>query len=105
MKFLALTLPGNQTLQLPGEIQRINEGSLGSNIIRVTINGLLIVATILCIFFLIYGGIKIITSQGDPKNIQNGRSTIIYASVGLAVAFLAYMFVNIFCHFIGVKCL
>lgn len=106
MKLLALTLPGNQKIQLPGEVNSLvnKTTALGGNIFGVVIGLLLLAAAIIGVFFIIYGGIKIVTSGGDPKNIQNGRNTIIYASVGLAVAFLAYMFVNIFCHFLGVTC-
>ncbi len=41
------------------------------------------------VFFIIMGGLKFITSQGDPQGIGKARKTIIYAAVGLAVALSA----------------
>jgi len=103
MKLFALTLPGGQTIQPPAEVNTLTQKTttLGGNIFGVIINGLLITAAVLCVFFIIWGGIKIVMSEGDPKNIDSGRNTIIYAAIGLALAFLAFSFVNILCHFAG----
>lgn len=37
------------------------------------------------VIMLIYGGIKFITSNGDPAGISAARNTILYALVGIAI--------------------
>ncbi len=41
------------------------------------------------VFFIIYGGIKYITSQGVPDKVAQARQTIIYAVAGLITAIIA----------------
>ena len=48
----------------------------------------------LALIFIVYGGIKMISSQGDPQGLAKARNTIIYASVGLAICILAFTIVN-----------
>lgn len=48
---------------------------------------------IAAVIMLVIGGIKLVLSQGDSSNIASGRSTIIYALAGLAVAALAQVIV------------
>ena len=38
---------------------------------------------------IIFGGIKIITSQGSPEGIKSGRETILNAIIGLILAIIA----------------
>jgi hypothetical protein len=46
------------------------------------------------LLFIIYGGIKLITSQGTPEGFNKARNTIIYAIVGLVVSMSAFVIVN-----------
>lgn len=46
------------------------------------------------VIFIIWGGIKYITSNGDSSNISTAKSTIIYALIGLVVAVLARPIIN-----------
>ncbi|MDB5179189.1 MAG: hypothetical protein JWN01_1132 [Patescibacteria group bacterium] len=50
----------------------------------------------LAVIFLIVGGIQIAASIGDPKRYAQGRSTVLYASIGLGVAIAALAIVNLF---------
>jgi hypothetical protein len=59
------------------------------NIINVGIS----VGGILAVFFIIIGGIQIATSQGDPSKFSKGKSTIIYAVIGLIVMLVSYAIV------------
>lgn len=38
---------------------------------------------------IIYGGLRYVTSAGDPKSAEVGRNTIIYSLVGVMIAFAA----------------
>ena len=47
------------------------------------------------ILMIVYGGLKYVTSGGDATKTKNAQSTIIYALVGLVVAVLAQVIVNV----------
>jgi hypothetical protein len=49
---------------------------------------LLRIAALVAFGFLIYGGFRYITSQGEPENIKVSLSTIVNALIGLAIAIL-----------------
>lgn len=50
----------------------------------------LIVASILCLAFIIIGGITFILSAGDEEKIKKAVNTIRYSIIGLIVTFLAF---------------
>lgn len=62
-------------------------------IISVFIALALIAATILCVVFIIVGGISFILSAGNEDKIKKAVHTIRYAIVGLIVSFIAYFLV------------
>ncbi len=103
---LALTI-GNDVISLPPSIENINKqaGNLGGGIVKLGINLLLFGAVILSLFFIIYGGIKWIMSEGDSKNIEAARGTIFNAVIGLFIAFFAIMIINVLGKFFGVPLL
>lgn len=47
----------------------------------------------LSVLFIVLGGFRMVTAQGDSQQVSKARSTIIYAVVGLVVALLAEAFV------------
>lgn len=50
---------------------------------------LIYVAGVTTVFFLIFGGIKYITSQGQPERLNLAKNTLFYAAVGLILAIAA----------------
>jgi len=52
-------------------------------------------AGIALLTYLISGGFKLMLSGGDPKKIQEGKSTITNALIGFVVVFFAYWIVQI----------
>jgi TRAP-type C4-dicarboxylate transport system permease small subunit len=93
MKYLALTLPGgnsvNTTLVPTGGTDML------TNIISVALNLAIIAAIIICLFMLIWGGFDWITSEGDKQKVANARQRLAMAIIGLIVVFLSFMIVNI----------
>lgn len=81
---------------------RATENSLG-NVIAVIINILLVIAVVLAIFFLIWGGIQWILSGGDKAKVETARGHIIAAVIGLAVAFLAFFILQIVLRVFGIN--
>ena len=67
------------------------------------ITTLLIIAVIIAIFFLIWGGIKWILSGGDKAKVESARNTIIGGIVGLVLAFLAYFIVTLVAGLFGLN--
>lgn len=71
------------------------------SLLTVVVRFLIVVAGILSLIFVIIGGIKLVTSGGDPKNLESARSTITYAIIGVVVALLSFMLVSLVQRFVG----
>lgn len=54
-----------------------------------------IIAVLVALLFLIWGGIKWITSGGDKAGVEAARNQIIAAVIGLIVVFLAFFILNL----------
>lgn len=107
MTYLALKIPGpggDETVKAPGNIPTggLQEGDKGSLAIQNSITILLITITILSLFFLIFGGIKWIMSQGEKTKIDSARKTITYAIIGLILAFLSFFIIRVVGSIFGV---
>jgi len=50
---------------------------------------LLRVAGLIAIGFVMYGGFRYVTSQGEPENLKAARNSIINALIGVAITVLA----------------
>lgn len=68
----------------------LGEGGAISRVMGI----LSIILGAVAVIFIIYGGIKYITSNGDSSAISTAKSTIIYAIIGLVVAVLARPIIN-----------
>lgn len=64
-------------------------GCLGEYI-QNTVKFIFPLAAAVALFFLIFGGIKFITSGGDPKAVEGAKKTITYALLGLGVLLSIY---------------
>lgn len=64
------------------------------SIFTVVVNILLFIIGAICVIMLIWGGIRYTTSAGNSANVTAAKNTIMYAIIGLVIAFLAYAIVN-----------
>ncbi|MBI2034527.1 MAG: hypothetical protein HYT11_02220 [Candidatus Levybacteria bacterium] len=71
-----------------------NAGSLGSIVFGVIVL-LFIIAVIVALVFLIWGGLKWIFSGGDKAAVESARNTIIAAIIGLVIVFSAFFLLNL----------
>ncbi len=98
IRHLALII-GNVGITPPNGIPSngLNDGGKYSlvNILTVGIGYLLIVAILVAFFYIIFGGFKWMTSGGDSAKITAARQIIIYAIIGLIIAFAAFMIIGI----------
>ena len=62
--------------------------------VRVAVNVVVGVAGFIAVGFVIYGGILITMSAGDPNKVKRGKDTVMYAVIGMIVAVLAFAIVN-----------
>lgn len=69
------------------------------NWVYTILNWVLIAVGIICVVFIIFGAIKFMTSGGDPEKVKSGRNTLMYAIVGLVIAILATVIVQIVFNF------
>jgi hypothetical protein len=65
-----------------------------SGIITTVINILLFIAGALAVIMLIFGGLRYTVSGGNASAVTAAKNTILYAIVGLIIAFLAFAAVN-----------
>lgn len=71
-----------------------SDGSVVSGLIGRAIYAIFILAAVIALFFLIWGGIKWILSGGDKGKVEAARGTIIAAIVGLIIVFLAFFIIQ-----------
>lgn len=45
--------------------------------------------------FLIVGGYFILTSRGDPSQLQKGKSYILYSIIGILLAIFGFVFIQV----------
>lgn len=64
-------------------------------------NTLLFFVGILSVLMIIIGGFKYVVSGGSATAVTSAKNTILYALVGLIVAFLAYAAVNYLLNTLG----
>jgi cytochrome b subunit of formate dehydrogenase len=66
----------------------------GGGVVGTFVQVLIMIAVIVCLIFMITGGIRWITSGGDPEKVKAARSQIIAALVGMIIAFLSYAIIG-----------
>lgn len=57
-------------------------------------NVVLYIVGVIAVIMLIIGGIKYVVSGGDAKKVTDAKNTVLYAIIGLVIAFLAFAIVN-----------
>lgn len=103
MEKIALTI-GEITITPAGGAPTGGKVTLDT-ILQVGIKYLYIGAVILALFFLVWGGIDWITSGGDKQKLQSARQKIVFAIIGLVLAFLAFFIINLISNFFGINLL
>jgi len=62
-------------------------------------------AGLAAVFFIIFSGIKFLTSGGDPKQVEGARKTLTYAIAGLIIVFLAFAIIKLIGTMTGANCI
>ena len=74
-------------------------GPIVSNVITI----LIIIAVLIAVLFLIWGGIQWIMSGGDKSKVESARNSIIGAIIGLVIVFLAYFIISVVANLFDVN--
>lgn len=81
---------------------KVGSTTLGS-IIASAIPWIFTIAGMLLLVYLIFGGLQLMLSQGDPKNAAAAKSHITNALVGFIIIFVAFWVVQLLGLILGLK--
>lgn len=87
-----LNLPGGGQLQGPLDPERFTDLA---SIVNVSLPYLFLIAGIILLGYLIWGGYDYLTSMGDPKKAEMGKAKITHAVIGFIIIFVSYWLVQI----------
>lgn len=76
----------------------LGAGNFGA-ILGPLITLIFVIAILISLGFLIFGGIRWITSGGDKGGVEGARNIIVAALVGLVIVFLSYFVLNLILQF------
>ena len=79
------------------------EGKFGTNILVFGVYVMMVVAILLALGFLVWGGISWITSEGDKTKLQAARNTVTLAVIGLIITLLAFSIVTLVGYFFDLE--
>lgn len=81
--------------EVPNEVSGKN-GDGGDLVVVISniLSAIIGVLGIVCVAFVILGGITYMTSSGDAGKVKKGRDTILYGVIGLIICVLAFAIVN-----------
>lgn len=65
------------------------------DLVQSGFNSLLGLAGAVAVVFIVLGGIKYSSSQGDPNTTRQGKEMIIYSLVGLVVVMLSFAIIQL----------
>ena len=65
------------------------------NFVTSIIQTLVLLAGTLASAFFVWGGVRYITSSGNPETLDSAKNTIKYAAIGLVICFSAFVITNI----------
>jgi hypothetical protein len=69
--------------------------SLQGGLIQSIITLAFVVAGLIALGFLIYGGVRWILSGGEKEKVEEARGTIVAALVGLVIVFASYILIKL----------
>jgi len=65
-----------------------------TNTLKKVANIMIYIVGAIAVLMLIIGGLRYVLSGGDSAGVEGAKNTMLYAIIGLVVAFLAYAIVN-----------
>lgn len=87
---------------LAGTLCSLGEDNIGRTIRNVVVF-FIIIAVVIALMYLLYGGVKWITSKGEKTEVEAARNHIMAAIIGLIVVFLAVFIISIVLSAFGIN--
>lgn len=98
MSMLATFAASASSLITSGTTAACSGGACGNSSINTIFgevaNILVFLVGAVAVIFIIIGGLRYVTSNGDSKQTEAAKNTILYAVIGLIVAIASYAIVN-----------
>lgn len=91
---VAQAAPKDELCKGIGGCNRTDQGPTLTATIKNVTNILLFIIGAVSVIMIIIGGLRYVLSGGDSSSVNSAKNTILYAVVGLVVAFAAYAIVN-----------
>ncbi len=85
--------PNTSQIRFPNLITMFTGGDFAADAFRFVLDILTTIGGILAFAYLIYGGVKFITSGGNPATAEEGKKIIIGSIVGVLIIAVAYILV------------
>ncbi len=82
------------TLDDSGNCSLTSNNNSVNNVVANGINIFSLVIGVIAVIMIMIGGLRYITSSGDPASTKSARDTILYAVIGLVVVALAQIIVR-----------
>src|SRR5258708_5779655 len=86
---------------LPGA--KFGTGTTIGSIIAAIVPWIFTIAGMLLLIYLIFGGLQLMLSAGEPKAAQAAKSHITNALIGFIIIFVAFWIVQLFGIILGLK--
>ena len=80
----------------------LNAGNLGA-LVGSLVQFIFVIAVLVALFFLIYGGFRWLVSGGDKTQVAAAREHIVAAIIGLVIIFLSYFILSLLLGFFGIS--
>lgn len=102
MKQLALEIQGYGRIEAPSGVPQLNTTTTLSTILGNVWIFMIVIAVLLALVYLVWGGLNWITSGGDKQKLADARKRVLYAIIGLIIALLSFFFINVIGRFFGI---
>jgi len=79
----------------------LTAGSIGP-LVGSLLQFIFVIAVLVALFFLVYGGFRWLVSSGDKTQVAAAREHIVAAVIGLVIIFLSYFILTIILAFFGI---
>lgn len=95
-----VSVPGGRQISAPTGVPTAGDGALAGMISWVII-ALSSIGVIAALIFLIWGGVKWITSGGDREKLDSARRTVIFSVIGLIIIILSVVIIAVIDDLLG----
>lgn len=96
-----ITVYAQDTLKAPAG--SVDANIKAESIPQFIVNTLFIVAAFLAVLYLMYGGVKWITSRGDKMAVESARKHIVAAVIGLVIVAGSFFALNVVFNLLGAE--